>query len=107
MTEDQKIKQDIEELQEEFQELKELAGEYTEEVVEEGKGRMRKAKRRISKRSEDLLDELMPILERYQDSGREVVERVEHKVTDNPLLSLAVAFGAGMLIGKLLDNGRR
>ncbi|MDL2297811.1 hypothetical protein LJC40_01505 [Synergistaceae bacterium OttesenSCG-928-D05] len=107
MSDEQKIKKDIEELKEEFQEIRELAEDYAEDAAEDGRGCMRKMKKHIGRRSEELLDELMPIIEKYQGSGREVVERVENKVCDNPLLSLAVAFGAGLIIGRLLDNGRR
>lgn len=107
MTDDQRIKQDLEELQQEFDELKQLAGEYSEAAADEVDGKIRQAKKKIRRRSEELMDELAPIIEKYQDTGRVAVRRVEDKVIDNPLLALAVAFGAGLVIGKLLDDDRR
>ncbi|WP_298281785.1 hypothetical protein [Acidocella sp.] len=37
-----------------------------------------------------------------KDKGRDAAEKLEHQVTEKPLTSVAVAFGAGLLLASLL-----
>ena len=41
---------------------------------------------------------------RVRDSGAAMTEEFGHRIEERPLLSVAVAFGVGMLIGRLLDR---
>ena len=38
------------------------------------------------------------------EQGKEAVQKVEKKIGDNPLMSVGIAFGAGLLIGALLSR---
>ncbi len=41
---------------------------------------------------------------RARDRGEAVASEVGHRIEERPLTSVAVAFGVGMLIGRLLDR---
>src|SRR5690625_1629989 len=51
-----------------------------------------------------LRSELDDLYERAVSRGQATWEGVEEHVERNPLLSLGIAFGAGLLLGKLLDR---
>lgn len=42
--------------------------------------------------------------QRVRDRGQAAVDEVGHRIEERPLTSVAVAFGVGMLIGRLLDR---
>jgi ElaB/YqjD/DUF883 family membrane-anchored ribosome-binding protein len=41
------------------------------------------------------------------ERGREAVKDVERKIESNPLMSVGVAFGIGLLMGSMFSGGRR
>lgn len=53
-------------------------------------------------------EEGMKNLREFQSQARvqatQSVQAVERQITENPLTSILVAFGAGMVIGKLMDR---
>mgnify|MGYP000075067739 FL=1 len=56
---------------------------------------------------ENLAEALGTGLEKAKTTGKKAVEAVETTVEDKPLQSLLVAFGVGLLLGKLLDVSNR
>lgn len=48
--------------------------------------------------------DLDDLYQRARSKGKASLESVEEQVERNPLASLAVAFGVGLLLGKLLDR---
>ena len=50
-----------------------------------------------------VIEAIKPIVAKYEEPSRAAVAKVGGKVADNPFLSVVVAFGAGIVIGKLLD----
>lgn len=88
------------ELQEELQEIKEAAAE----TMADSNCKLHKLKDELHGKTRELIDEITPILEKYRDSGKEVVYKVEDKIIEKPLPALMIAFAAGLVIGKLLDS---
>lgn len=56
---------------------------------------------------ENLAEALGVGLEKAKCTGKKAVEAVETTVEDKPLQSVLVAFGVGLLLGKLLDMSNR
>lgn len=91
-------KQELEDLKNEIRVLK--------EHLEGGSGRkvsFDKLKETLGSGSDYILNTIRPIIEKYENPSRQVAEKVETKVAENPFLSLVVAFGAGIVIGSLLN----
>lgn len=53
--------------------------------------------------TKSVIEAIKPVVEKYEEPSRAAVARVGGKVSDNPFLSVVVAFGAGIVIGKILD----
>lgn len=64
-------------------------------------------KKELRRKTDDLVEELAPVIEKYKNSGKEAVAKVEDTISEKPLTSLLLAFTAGIIIGKLLDNNKR
>lgn len=90
--------------QEELNEIKEDAMDYAEEAAEEGRCKFRKLKKDLSGKTDELIDDITSVLEKYKDSGREVVHKVEDKIIEKPITSLLIALAAGLIIGRILEN---
>lgn len=97
----------LDETQEGLEELKGQAQEYAEDAAREGKRKLHKLQHDIQAKSEEVMKEITPVLEKYKDSGKCLVHKVEAKIVEKPLHSIMVAFGIGLIIGKLCDRGRR
>lgn len=61
-----------------------------------------KVKKAVDNSAQTVLNAVRPIIERYEEPSRAAVAKVGSKVSDNPFLSVVVAFGAGIVIGELL-----
>ena len=64
---------------------------------------LEKIKNAVDAGSQKVLEAIKPIVSKYEEPSRAAVARVGGKVSDNPFLSVVVAFGAGIVIGKILD----
>lgn len=99
--------ENLEVLGENLEELKEDVLDYADESARESECRFRQMKRELRRKTDDLVEELAPIIERYKHSGKEVVAKVEDTIAEKPITSLLLAFTAGIIIGKLLDNNNK
>lgn len=99
--------ENLEVLSENLEELKEDVLDYADESIRDSECRFRQMKRELRRKTDDLAEELAPIIEKYKSSGREAVAKVEDKIAEKPITSLLLAFTAGIIIGKLLDNNKR
>jgi len=54
--------------------------------------------------ADNLREKLRTMLEGAKGQGIKAYDAVEHTVQERPILSLGIAFGAGLLLGKLLDR---
>jgi ElaB/YqjD/DUF883 family membrane-anchored ribosome-binding protein len=51
-----------------------------------------------------MIEELMSNLRSARDKSSDTVDSVEHKIQEKPLMSLLVAFLAGLILGKLFES---
>lgn len=49
------------------------------------------------------MEAIKPVIAKYEEPSRAAVAKVGGKVSDNPFLSVVVAFGAGIVIGTILN----
>lgn len=54
-------------------------------------------------RAERFYRDLAPFVEKYREGREEIVKKVSCKVCEHPAAAMAVAFGAGLVIAKLLE----
>lgn len=101
MAVDESVMPSAEKLKDEIEELKEMVKECGGETAEEAMHSLSKLHRHLLDRTDKMMHMYAPILEKYRDSGKEMVREVEARVAEKPLTSLLFAFGAGVLIGKL------
>lgn len=102
MAED-KANERIEELEAELADLKEVLEGYKEEAEDAVETKIEKVRSVLEAKADDLMASVKPVLDKYEESGKAAVGKVGDKVADNPFMSVVVAFGAGIVIGKLLD----
>lgn len=62
-----------------------------------------KLKEKVGSGSDYILNAIKPIIEKYEEPGRQVVEKVETKVSESPFISVAAAFGVGVMVGTILN----
>jgi len=93
----------IMELESEVGSLKEALAEHEETTEAKRIIDFAKLKDAISASAKEIIDAIKPVIEKYEEPGKAAVSKVERKVADNPFLSVVLAFGAGIVIGKLLD----
>jgi ElaB/YqjD/DUF883 family membrane-anchored ribosome-binding protein len=80
-----------------------LAG-VVEALKDSGKARAEAAKDSLGELLGRFQEEFREALGVAREKGRSSVETVEHQMEQRPLLSLFAAFGAGLLLGKILDR---
>lgn len=93
--------EEVSKLHEEIEELKEKFEELDGDTTDEGRRTMCRLQKQLYAKTVELMDAYAPMLQKYKDSGKEIVRSVETKVAEKPLPSLLVAFGAGLVIGCL------
>lgn len=91
-------KKTIEELKAEVESLKELLAARSHRGVN-----LDKLKEALGDGSDYMLDAIRPIIAKYEEPTKQAVEKASLKVSDNPFLSVTVAFGAGIVIGTVLN----
>lgn len=106
MAKNEKELENMKKLQREIDELKDNMKEYAEDLSEDGKKAFRELQKKLREKHEELMERYSPVLEKYKDSGREMVRNVEEKIAERPLAALLLAFGAGIVIGKLCRRHR-
>lgn len=62
-----------------------------------------KIKNAIDEGTKSVIEAVKPVVEKYEEPSKAAVAKVGGKLSDNPFLSVVVAFGAGIVIGKILD----
>ena len=103
MTEVKTSEDVIMELKAEIEALKWAIAEQQEKAEAKRIIDLNKIKGTLDEGAKSLLAAVKPVIEKYEEPGRAAVAKVGTRVSDNPFLSVVIAFGAGIVIGKLLD----
>ncbi len=103
MTEANHSEEIITELETEIEALKSALAEHEETSEAKRVIDFAKLKNAISDSAKDVLDTIKPVIEKFEEPSRAAVAKVGNRVSDNPFLSIIIAFGAGIVIGKILD----
>ena len=93
----------IMELKAEIEALKCALAEQQEKAEAKSIVYFNKVKNTLDDGAKSLRAAVKQVIEKYEEPGREAVAKVGTRVSDNPFLSVVIAFGAGIVIGKLLD----
>jgi|KBSSwiStaDraftv2_1062776.scaffolds.fasta_scaffold928704_3 ElaB/YqjD/DUF883 family membrane-anchored ribosome-binding protein len=96
------LRRDIDALKDDISTLKVDLVAAMRDMVDAGKSEAGDAKERLESAVRDRLDKLGDTAKEAAARGRRAVESAERYVEDNPLQSLAVAFGVGVLLGAVL-----
>ncbi|MDO5562353.1 MAG: hypothetical protein Q4F74_01935 [Synergistaceae bacterium] len=70
----------------------------------ESKVDLTKIKNALNGGTDYVLNAIRPVIDKYEQPTKEAVAKAGGKVSDNPFLSVAVAFGAGIIIGTVLNH---
>lgn len=58
----------------------------------------------LKKDAERLYHDLSPLVEKYKEDREEIIRKASYKVCEHPGLAMALAFGAGLLFAKVLED---
>jgi ElaB/YqjD/DUF883 family membrane-anchored ribosome-binding protein len=98
------LETELDTLKGEFERLRKEVGAFgeaaSEDIMRRG-GRLRAAAGRAAERAGDHLSDAAEEVGRRGRKGQLVVE---HQIEERPLTSVLLAFGLGVLVGKLLDR---
>lgn len=98
---------DLNRLRQEFEKLRAGLGDASEKLGDNAHAALDQIadylrEDSLSSRLHAVEDQLSGLGERLMDTGKDAVARVETEVMDRPFVSLAVAFGVGLLAASLL-----
>ncbi len=93
----EKLGQDLETLREDVTRLRADLSQLAKSLLEKGKSETDTARDRV-------MGEFMSNLHSARDRSGETVETVERKIQEKPLMSLLIAFLAGLVLGKIVDR---
>jgi ElaB/YqjD/DUF883 family membrane-anchored ribosome-binding protein len=98
------LRNDVDALREDLTKLRRDLGELigsVKEVTKQGAG---VARDRARAELEQRLDQLGDAYQSARKRGIETAEGIQQVIEERPLTSLALAFGAGLVLGKLLSG---
>ena len=95
----EKLRSDIAQLRADLSAVGESVRKMSTDAVGATQAKVRSA-------AQDALDEFQSRLNEAKSQGQKAIHDLEREVTENPLTSLAVAFGIGFVLSKILDRGR-
>lgn len=101
---------DLKTLRQEFEKLRASLGDATDKLGEGAHDALNQISDylnhdTLSDRLASVEDQLSTLGARLKDSGKEAVDRLELEVMDRPFISLAAAFGIGLLAASLIRRG--
>lgn len=71
-------------------------------LVEAGRAEAGEAKTRLQAAAQQRLDEVRQVLDTAREGSQKATDVLKQQVEEKPLMSLAVAFGAGILLGAIM-----
>ncbi len=78
--------------------------EVAQALMEAGKMEASEAKSRMQQMAQQRLDDIRAALDSARGRGQNASEMLKQQVEEKPLVSLAVAFGVGMLFGVIMKR---
>lgn len=95
---------DVDALRKDIDDLKAALAELSKDVKSSAEAREHRFAEAARSKIEDIEHGAADFAKRAADRGRQSAEAVENTVRERPVQSLLVAFGAGLLLAKLLDR---
>lgn len=84
--------------------LREDLASLAQSVLEAGKAGSQEARERLEVEARKRLEQLKSAASTAKAKGEQAVEGVETQIRERPIAAVLVAFGAGLILGKLLDR---
>lgn len=78
--------------------------EVAQALMEAGKMEASEAKSRMQDMAQQRLDDVRKALDTARGRGRDATDVLKQQVEAKPLMSLGIAFGAGILLGVILNR---
>lgn len=78
--------------------------EIAQALVDAGKMEASEARSRMQEAAQQRLDDIRKKLDMAREQGKSVTDVVMQQVEEKPVVSLLVAFGAGMLMGSFMNR---
>jgi ElaB/YqjD/DUF883 family membrane-anchored ribosome-binding protein len=106
MTANDDLHQELKQLKNDFSQLRGDVGDLLQVLRDAGLERMANTKTDVNDELRTRREQVRSALNKARAQGEEVYEDFEEGVATHPLSSLAMAFGLGFIIAKLVDGGR-
>jgi ElaB/YqjD/DUF883 family membrane-anchored ribosome-binding protein len=100
------LENELEQLKSEIANLRADLGAIGESVKRMSTEAVGATQAKVRSAAQDALDEFQSKLNEAKSQSQKAIQNLEREVTENPLTSLAVAFGVGFVLSKILDRGR-
>ena len=94
------LKEDIARLREDIAHLASAVLNAASDTLDDAKGKVRS-------KSQEAGDDVMDRMKEGLDHGRQFVDDLDARVTRQPVGSVLIAFGVGLLLAKILGSGDR
>lgn len=101
---DHDLSEELEAVRSDIGKLRSDMGGVAEALRDVTRTRAEEAREGLASMASSVRDEIRRNVENVRERGRGVVDEVETRIEQRPLTSLLIAFGAGLLLGKLLDR---
>ena len=98
------LKRDFSKLRESLESVKDKLGDNAHEILDRISAQLETSK--LSSRLGSIEEELAHLGSKLKESGFDAAAKLEDRVTDKPLASIAVAFGIGLLAAGILRRSR-
>lgn len=95
---------DVDALKKDIEELKAALADLRRDAKKAAESREHRFTEAAREKLGDIEEGATDFAKRAADRGRRSAEAVENTVREKPLQSLLIAFGAGLLLAKLLDR---
>lgn len=98
---------DVNVLKEDIAKLREDVARLASAVLDAANDKIDDARAEVGRKSQDTADELAGRVSEGIDRGKRFLDDLDAQISRHPVGSTLIAFGAGLLIAKLLGSGDR
>lgn len=97
---------DVRALREDFDSLRDDMQELVRALASSGRGSVTGTGQRLQKEAQQRIEHLGERYSRLRSAGRDRMSRAQSRIEQHPVLSLSIAFGAGLAVGQLMQMRR-